>query len=127
MSRARGIGKLAAVASALGLGSSYVLIAGTAGIVLTGLVILPSTKSSRGIVTEKLVHDFRKSFGDSSTGEPGGKPGADSKFDAAGDVENKAPAEQATASRTKPLPVVTTADNRLKSRVSSNPGTNSTP
>jgi hypothetical protein len=38
-----------------------VILAGTAGIALTALV-LPGTKSARHIVTEKQVHDFRESL-----------------------------------------------------------------
>ena len=64
MSGLRDVRKPAAIVGALGLGGTYVILAGTAGLVLTALV-LPSTKSARGIVTEKQVHDFRQSLGGS--------------------------------------------------------------
>jgi hypothetical protein len=132
MSRAR-VGKLAAIASALGLGSSYVVIAGTAEIVLTGLVVLPSTKSARGIVTEKQVRDLRQSFSNSSASTPGTKPNAeiaDSPFDATAQAKTYGPAWRATACDSVPpiaKMVNVTDDKRLKYSVSSNPGTNSSP
>jgi hypothetical protein len=73
MSRARGVGKLAAIVSALGLGGTYVAIA-AAGLMLTGVLLLPATKSSRGIVSPKQVHDFRESLSNRSSAETDMKP-----------------------------------------------------
>jgi hypothetical protein len=108
MSRARGVGKLAAIVSAMGLGGTYVLIAGTTGLVVTGL-LLPSTKSARGIVTHQQVHDFRESLANQSPGETDAKPATD------------------PAAPPFPPAANTTFPNRLQNHDSSKPGTNSSP
>ncbi len=73
MSRIRDVGKPAALVSALGMGWGYILLAGSAGVVATGL-LLPATKSARHIVTEKQVHDFRHSIGETSAEPAAAQP-----------------------------------------------------
>jgi hypothetical protein len=100
MDRVRGVGKLAAIVSALGLGGTYVAIAAT-GIVLTGLLLLPATKSSRGIVSPQQVHDFRESLTNRSSREAEVKTGTEAVAappeDNAGKANKKSNVEANTA------------------------------